>query len=103
MSSNIQTKSNVCSRAMLAAAFVSAASSGTENWYCYKNGKQTLNQAIGGTIKSVTKASLISGAVILAAKSTSDRPVMTLLTTLSAVTAGLYLLDELNGEQDDNK
>lgn len=94
--SNNSDRLNPASRALIAGALVGAAASGVEQWRRYKNGENTLEQATGKVLKDATKAGLISGAAMTVANATAGRPVLTLLTVLSAGAAGLYLMDAVN-------
>lgn len=99
--SNNSDRLNPASRALIAGALVGAAASGIEQWRRYKNGENTLECAAGEVLKDATKAGLISGAAMTVANATAGRPVLTLLTVLSAGAAGLYFMDAVSKRNSD--
>lgn len=99
--SNNSDRLNPASRALIAGALVGATASGVEQWRRYQSGEQSLNQATSKVLIDATKAGLISGAAMTVANATAGRPVLTLLTVLSAGAAGLYLLDAMKKGQSD--
>ncbi|AWH89446.1 hypothetical protein [Limnobaculum parvum] len=94
--SNNSDRINPASRALIAGALVGATASGVEQWRQYQRGEKTLEQATSKVLIDATKAGLVSGAAMTVANATAGRPVLTLLTLLSAGAAGLYLLDSIN-------
>lgn len=80
---------------MIAGALVGGVASGVENWRRLKAGEQDIAQTARKTVVDAAKAGALSGAAMYVADASAGRPVLTMLTTLTAAAAGLYLLDSL--------
>lgn len=94
--SNSSDRLNPASRALIAGALVGGTASCIEQWRRYQNGEKTIEQVTGKVLVDATKAGFISGAAMTVANATAGRPLLTLVTVLSAGAAGLYILDSMN-------
>ncbi|MDX5629648.1 MULTISPECIES: hypothetical protein [unclassified Brenneria] len=102
MSNNRDSLSPV-SRAVIAGALVGTTASCVEQWRHYQNGEKTLHQTAATVVCNAAKGGLVGGAVMAVADATAGRPVLTLLTLLSAGAAGIYLMDAIAKKDVDNE
>ena len=102
MSNNRDELSSV-SRALIAGTLVGTTTSCIEQWRSYQNGEKSLNQTAAKVVSDATKAGLVSGAVMAVASATAGRPLLTMLTVISAGAAGLYLMDAMKNKENDNE
>ena len=102
MSNNRDELSSV-SRALIAGALVGTTTSCIEQWRSYQNGEKSLNQTAAKVVSDPTKAGLVSGAVMAVASATAGRPLLTMLTVISAGAAGLYLMDAMKNKENDDE
>ena len=96
MSNNRDELSSV-SRALIAGALVGTTTSCIEQWRSYQNGEKSLNQTAAKVVSDATKAGLA------VASATAGRPLLTMLTVISAGAAGLYLMDAMKNKENDNE
>ncbi|ATA23062.1 hypothetical protein BIY26_10460 [Brenneria goodwinii] len=102
MSNNRDSLSPV-SRAVIAGALVGTTASCVEQWRRYQNGEKTLHQTAAAVACDAAKGGLVGGAVMAVANATAGRPVLTLLTLLSAGAAGIYLMDAIGKKEADDE
>lgn len=96
--SNNRDQLSPASRAMLVGALLGGSASGVRQWQACQQGEVEVNDAVQQVLRDAGKAALASGAATAIADRLAGRPVLSMLTILSAGAAGLYLLDELQGK-----
>ncbi len=101
--SNSRDALSPVSRAMIAGALVGTTSSCIAQWRQYQNGERTLNQTAVTVARDATRAGLVSGAVMAVANASAGRPLLTLLTVVSAGVAGMYLLDAVQQKRENHE
>ncbi|WP_434777855.1 hypothetical protein [Neisseria sp. Ec49-e6-T10] len=99
--SNNGTQLKVHNRAMIAGALVGGIASGVENWKRQQQGEQSIQETTCKVVKDAAKAGVVSGAAMYVANATAGRPVLTMLTVLSTAAAGLYLIDSIKGNKNE--
>ncbi|BDH44803.1 hypothetical protein TUM12370_08470 [Salmonella enterica subsp. enterica serovar Choleraesuis] len=97
--SNNRDELSPVSRAIIAGALVGTTTSCIEQWRSYQNNEKTLNQTAVKVASDAAKAGLVSGAVMAVANATAGRPLLTMLTVISAGAAGLYLMDAIKNKE----
>ncbi|KAA8998094.1 hypothetical protein FJU30_16890 [Affinibrenneria salicis] len=93
--SNSGDRLHPASRALIAGAILGGVASGVQQWQRYRQGEQSLEDAACRTAGDAARAGLLSGGAMAVAEATAGRPLLTMLTVLSAGAAGLYLMDTL--------
>ncbi|WP_299020396.1 hypothetical protein [uncultured Photobacterium sp.] len=96
--SNSTDQLSPASRAMLVSALLGGSASGMRQWQAYQQGEVEIDQAVQQVLRDAGKTALAGGAATAIAGQLAGRPVLSMLTILSAGAAGLYLLDELKGK-----
>ncbi|KLV05102.1 hypothetical protein ABT56_12965 [Photobacterium aquae] len=93
--SNSSNQLHPASRAMLVGAIVGGTASAASQWQSHKKGDIDTNQMVASVARDSLKAGLVSGATTYVADKMAGRPILSMLTILSASAAGLYLLDNI--------
>ncbi|MFT5879937.1 MAG: hypothetical protein ACI86X_001058 [Moritella sp.] len=101
--SNSTDKLNPANRAMLVSAILGGTASAANQWCSHQDGKLDTNQLVSQVVKDAAKAGLAGGAATHIAERMAGRPILSMLTLLSAGAAGLYLLDQCSGKDTNEK
>ncbi|AMO55107.1 hypothetical protein EZMO1_0891 [Endozoicomonas montiporae CL-33] len=86
---------STASRAMIAGAMVGGGASIARHWQAYKQGELESGVLVADAARSALQVGAVSGATNYVAEKMAGRPVLSMLTVLSAGAAGFYLLDQL--------
>ncbi|MGF1731412.1 hypothetical protein [Photobacterium kasasachensis] len=92
--SNSSDKLNPASRAMLVGAILGGTASAANQWKAHQSGEIDTNQLVSTVAKDSLKTGLASGATTYIAEKMAGRPVLSMLTVLSAGAAGLYMMEQ---------
>ncbi|MGF1909412.1 magnetosome protein MamC [Vibrio kasasachensis] len=101
--SNSSDKLSAASRAMIIGAMAGGSASLVSNWQRHQQGDLATNDLVAQASLSALKAGAVSGASTYAAEKMAGRPVLSLLTILSVGAAGVYLVDQLSEESNDEQ
>ncbi|MEI6896916.1 MAG: hypothetical protein V5786_05415 [Psychromonas sp.] len=91
--SNATDKVSPASRAMLVGAIIGGTASVASQWKGRQTGEIETNQLICNVTKDSLKAGLVSGSVTYVAGKMAGRPLLSMLTLLSAGAASLYMME----------
>lgn len=88
---------------MIIGAMAGGSASLVSNWQRHQQGDLATNDLVAQASLSALKAGAVSGASTYAAEKMAGRPVLSLLTILSVGAAGIYLVDQLSEESNDEQ
>lgn len=101
--SNTTDKLSSASRAMLIGAMAGGGASVVSHWKAHQAGQIETNRMVVDATKSALKAGAISGASTYVAERMAGRPMLSLITILSAGAAGVYLMDHLSEKKNEQQ
>ncbi|OBT15541.1 hypothetical protein A9264_12800 [Vibrio sp. UCD-FRSSP16_10] len=99
--SNSTNKLSSANRAMLVGAIAGGSTAVVTQWKQHQNGSLSTNELVVNAATTALKTGIASGATTYVAEKMSGRPVLSMLTLLSVGAAGLYLLDQSSGSNNE--
>ena len=95
--SNTGNQLNPATRTMLASAIIGGSVSVARQWESYQKGDIDVSQLSSAAVKASLSAGLAGGAATAVASQIAGRSALSLASLLLAGTAGLYLIDDIKG------
>lgn len=99
--SNSSEQMSTASRIMVANALLGGTASALNQWQHYQQGRTDVNQMTRKVLGDTIKAGVTGGIATAIAGKMAGRPVLSMLTLLTAGAATLYLIDETRNEDDE--
>ncbi|GAL02613.1 hypothetical protein JCM19237_5506 [Photobacterium aphoticum] len=84
---------------MLVGAILGGSASAATQWKAHQQGDIDTNQLVGKVARDSMKAGIVSGATTYVADKMAGRPVLSMLTILTAGAAGLYLYESMTEKE----
>lgn len=85
---------------MIVGALLGGGASAATQWKSHQQGKVDTNQMIAKVATDAVKTGVISGASTYVAEKMAGRPLLSMVTILSAGAAGLYMMEQMKDKQD---
>ncbi len=85
---------------MIVGALLGGGASAATQWKAHQRGEIETNEMIAKVTKDAVKTGVISGGSTYVAQQMAGRPLLSMLTIVSAGAAGLYLMEQLKDKQD---
>lgn len=99
--SNASNKPSQTNKAMVVGALLGGTASAASHWQEHQRGEIDTNEMVTKVSTDALKAGLVSGGATFVAEKMAGRPALSMLTILSAGAAGLYLMEQYRGKQQD--
>lgn len=101
--SNQSDQLSPASRAMIAAALIGGGASTAKQWQAYRQQEVDLDEATRQVLTDAVKAGAIGGLATAVAGAMAGRPLLSMLALLSVGAAGMHLMDEIKGNNQDEE
>ncbi len=99
--SNSTNKLSTANRAMIVGAIAGGSASVAKQWHEHKSGDIEANELVTNAATDALKAGVVAGATTYVAEKMAGRPALSMLTILSVGAAGLYMLDQLTEDKNE--
>lgn len=98
---NSQDQMSTASRIMVANALLGGSASALNQWRHYQAGRTDVHQMTRQVLGDTIKAGIAGGVATAIAGKMAGRPVLSMITLLTAGAATLYLIDEARNDSDE--